>query len=76
MMVTVRPTLMPRGIVGEQQIEEGVRRCLQALETADRAQPVDVGAKTERLREKIETLRGQVRRMGAMREQLKAAPDE
>jgi hypothetical protein len=37
---------------------------------------VEVEAKTERLREKIETLRGQMRRMDAIREQLKGTPDE
>jgi len=60
----------------QQQIEESIRRYLGALETADRTQPVEVEAKTERLREKIETLRGQMRRMDTMREQLKSAPDE
>jgi transposase len=60
----------------QQQIEESIRRYLEALETADRTQPVEVEAKTERLREKIETLRGQMRRMDAIREQLKSTPDE
>jgi transposase len=60
----------------QQQIEESIRRYLEALETADRTQPVEVEAKTERLREKIETLRGQMRRMDAIREQLKTTPDE
>jgi transposase len=60
----------------QQQIEESIRRYLDALETADRTQPAEVEAKTERLREKIETLRGQMRRMDAIREQLKNTPDE
>ena len=60
----------------QQQIEESIRRYLDALETADRTQPVEVEAKTERLREKIETLRQQTRRMEAIREQLKTTPDE
>jgi Transposase DDE domain len=60
----------------QQQIEESIRRYLDALETADRTQPVEVEAKTERLREKIETLRQQTRRMDTLREQLKSAPDE
>jgi transposase len=60
----------------QQQIEESIRRYLDALETADRTQPVEVEAKTERLREKIETLRGQMRRMDRIREELKTAPDE
>ena len=60
----------------QQQIEESIRRYLEALETADRTQPVEVDAKTERLREKIDTLRRQMRRMDAIREQLKATPEE
>jgi transposase len=60
----------------QQQIEESIRRYLEALDTADRTQPAEVEAKTERLREKIETLRGQMRRMDAIREQLKGTPDE
>ena len=60
----------------QQQIEESIRRYLDALETADRTQPAEVEAKTERLREKIETLRQQTRRMEAIREQLKTTPDE
>lgn len=59
----------------EQQIEQSIQRYLAALETADRTQPAEVEAKTERLREKITTLRDQVRRMGAIREQLKRQPD-
>jgi transposase len=60
----------------QQQIEESIRRYLEALETADRTQPAEVEAKTERLREKIATLRGQMRRMDAIREQLKSTPEE
>jgi transposase len=58
------------------QIEQSIDRYLTALETADRTQPAEVEAKSERLREKIETLRGQMRRMDAVREQLKNTPDE
>jgi Transposase DDE domain len=60
----------------QQQIEQSIQRYLDALETADRTQPAEVEAKTERLREKIETLRGQMRRMDRMREELKSTPDE
>ena len=59
----------------EQQIEQSIRRYLRALETADRTQPAEVEAKTERLHEKITTLREQMRRMGCIREQLKCQPD-
>ena len=60
----------------QQQIEQSIERYLSALETADRTQPADVEVKTERLREKINTLRQQMRRMDAIREVLKHQPDE
>ena len=60
----------------QQQIEHSIERYLAALETADRTQPAEVEAKTERLQEKIATLREQMQRMDEMREQLKRQPDE
>jgi len=60
----------------QEQIEQSIERYLTALETADRTKPAEIGAKTERLREKIKTLREQMRRMDAMREELKRQPDE
>jgi transposase len=60
----------------QQQIEESIQRYLTALETADRTQPAEVEAKTERLCEKISTLREQMRRMDTIREELKQQPDE
>jgi transposase len=45
----------------QEQIEQSIQRYLDALETADRTQPPEVEAKTDRLREKIETLREQMR---------------
>jgi transposase len=59
----------------QQQIEQSIERYLVALETADRTQPAEVEAKTERLREKIKTLREQMRRMDAIREELKCQRD-
>ena len=59
----------------QQQIEQSIERYLSALETADRTQPAEVEAKTERLEEKIKTLREQMRRMDEMREELKQQPD-
>src|SRR6516225_7235883 len=47
----------------KQQIAQSIGRYLVALETADRTQPAEVEAKTERLQEKIQTLREQMRRM-------------
>lgn len=60
----------------QEQIEESIQRYLDALETADRTQPAEVEAKTKRLREKIATLRGQMKRMNQIREDLKRQPDE
>ena len=60
----------------QQQIEESIQRYLDALETADRTQPAEVEAKTKRLREKIATLRGQMKRMDQIREDLKRQSDE
>jgi len=60
----------------QQQMEESIQRYLDALATADRTQPAEVEAKTERLREKIKTLRQQMRRMDQIREELKQQPDE
>src|SRR6478735_3056757 len=51
----------------QEQIEQSIQRYLTALETADRTQPAEVEAKTERLREKISALRQQIRRMDAIR---------
>jgi len=59
----------------QQQIEESIERYLDALETADRTQPAEVEARTERLREKIATLREQMRRMEQIGEGLKQQPD-
>jgi transposase len=58
----------------QQQIEESIQRYLDALETADRTQPVEVEAKTERLQEKIKTLREQMRLMEQIKIQLSRQP--
>jgi transposase len=60
----------------QQQIEESIQRYLEALETADRTQRPEVEAKTGRLREKIDTLRQQMRRMQRLKAQLKNEPDQ
>ena len=58
----------------QQQIEESIQRYLAALETADRTQPAEVEAKTERLREKIKTLRAQMRLMRRVKDELEKEP--
>lgn len=58
-----------------EQIEESIQRYLEAMETADRTQPADLQAKTTRLREKIERLRGQVRSLGELKQRLDVQED-
>jgi transposase len=53
------------------QIEQSIQRYLDAMETADRTQPVEVEAKTERLKDKIKKLRKQMRDLDRTKEQLK-----
>lgn len=59
----------------QRQIEQSIQRYLDALETADRTQPSEVEAKTERLTDKIRKLREQMRQLDETREQLKNEPD-
>jgi hypothetical protein len=59
----------------QQQIEESIQRYLNALETADRTQPAELEAKTERLQDKIKTLREQMRRMDRIKDRLTREPD-
>ena len=54
----------------KKQIEESIQRYLDVLEKADRTQPGEFVAKTDRLKDKIETLRAQMRRMKSIEEQL------
>src|SRR3546814_876241 len=59
----------------QEQIEQSIQRYLEALETADRTQPVEAEVKTDRLQEKIGKLHEQMRQLDGMKEQLKNAPD-
>jgi transposase len=58
-----------------EQIEHSIQRYLDALATADRTQPSDVEAKTERLREKIERLRRRMQQLDQLEAQLKSQPE-
>jgi len=59
----------------QRQIEQSIQRYLDALETADRTQPAEVEAKTERLQDKIKRLREQMRQLDETKEQLQHEPD-
>src|SRR6187431_60428 len=52
----------------QEQIEQSIHRYLQALDTADRTQPVEIAARTERLQEKIRKLRQQMHQLDGIKE--------
>ena len=59
------------------QIEEGVARYLQQLDTADRQEPSEaLQTRTSRLKEKIETLKQQMRRLQRLKVEMLATPDQ
>jgi transposase len=58
------------------QIEESIKRYLDALDTADRTQaPAEFQAKAEHLQDKLRTMREQMRRMQGIEQQLRHEPD-
>jgi transposase len=59
----------------KKQIEESIERYLDALDTADRMQPGEFVAKTDRLEDKVKTLREQMRRMDRLKERLARQPE-
>ena len=60
----------------QEQIEESIKRYLDALDTADRTQsPADFQGKAEHLQDKLRTMREQMRRMQGIEQQLKHEPD-
>jgi transposase len=60
----------------QEQIEESIKRYLDALDTADRTQaPAEFQAKAEHLQDKLRTMREQMRRMQGIEQQLKHEPD-
>src|SRR6266568_2021634 len=59
------------------QIEESVARYLEQLDTADRQEPSEaLQTKTNRLKEKIETLKQQMRRLERLKVEMLATPDQ
>jgi transposase len=59
-----------------QQVEESIARYMDALDTADRTQPVDLQSKTTRLQEKLVKLRKQMRHLREIETDLGQQPDE
>jgi transposase len=60
----------------KEQIEQSIQRYLDALDTADRVQPADLEAKTDRLLEKIGKLRERMRQLDETKEQLTSEPGQ
>ncbi len=59
------------------QIEESVARYLEQLDTVDRQEPSEVlQTKTSRLKEKIEMLKQQMRRLERLKVEMLATPDQ
>jgi transposase len=59
----------------ERELEESIQRYLDALETADRTQPVEMQAKTERLQGKIQKMRQRLQELQTVKAQLETLPD-
>ena len=59
----------------EREIEESIKRYLEALETADRTQPTEMQAKTDRLQGKIQKMRQRLQDLQAVKAQLETLPD-
>jgi transposase len=59
-----------------EQIEDSIKRYLQALDTADRTQPEDLPAKTSRIAEKLARLRRHLGDLRQVHKQLQRRPDK
>lgn len=59
----------------ERELEESIQRYLDALETADRTQPTEMQAKTDRLQGKIQKMRQRLQDLQAVKAQLETLPD-
>jgi transposase len=57
------------------QIDESIERYLSALETADRTQPKEVEATTQRLHEKLAKLRQQMKQLRKIKRRVDRQPD-
>jgi transposase len=58
------------------QIDDSIERYLNALDTADRTQPVEAEAKAAHLQEKLVKLRQQMQSLRQIEQSLKQQPDE
>ncbi|MBA4344781.1 MAG: IS5/IS1182 family transposase [Methylibium sp.] len=59
----------------ERELEESIQRYLDAMETADRTQPTEMRAKTDRLQGKIQKMRQRLQELQTVKAQLEQLPD-
>ena len=59
----------------ERELEESIQRYMAALETADRTQPTELAAKTERLQGKIQKMRQRMQDLQEIKAALETQPD-
>jgi transposase len=59
----------------ERELEESIQRYMDALETADRTQPTELAAKTERLQGKIQKMRQRMQDLQEIKAVLETQPD-
>jgi hypothetical protein len=59
----------------ERELEESIQRYLDALETADRTQPTELAAKTQRLQGKIQKMRQRMQDLQEIKAALETQPD-
>lgn len=59
----------------ERELEESIQGYLDALETADRTQPAEMQAKTDRLQGKIRTMRQRLQDLQVIKTQVETLPD-
>jgi hypothetical protein len=59
----------------ERELDESIQRYIDALETADRTQPTELAAKTERLEGKIQKMRQRMQDLQEIKAALETQPD-
>jgi transposase len=59
----------------ERELQESIQRYMDALETADRTQPTEMQAKTERLQGKTHKMRQRMQALQVIKAQLETIPD-
>ena len=59
-----------------EHLEEAVQQYLNELDRADRQPASVVASRVDKLKERLATVKGQIRRLGQIEQQLEQAPDQ